>query len=438
MSAQRLFKTELNELQDTMEHMCFEAFFDKVRYLRQRMMDAQGSITKVNAFVLDVENWIFMQNVIEEFQRTQTSGISYIDTEYRSLYHSVTKRELHHPTTDGYGSSIPTLSSSRQLRQPTSDRGMMTSTSAYQDQLSRASPVNSASINTTAQFQERSGAHHPRGRLNDHLSACHPIARQQSTPRALFRRLVKPNTPPTHPDSTAVVGASTSSSNGLVYTDMVLASSPDPMHAREVDYIVAERTVKKTRSSLTLQYQVHFGRPTLAGCKTSWVDVALLSRCPEAVGLYKRWQQYCRRCNCKISFAKYRVRDVLHLELGESPSKGCLTAAFTLAATSLGLAITVSGDALREFISQENLPPNSGLKIDHGVFFRDLLGKRVGCAHHDLYKALKNEGDVISVAGVAELMDESGTYGVGELPPVTFLRALRRIVLANKRKRKRY
>ncbi|RHZ01191.1 hypothetical protein DYB35_012454 [Aphanomyces astaci] len=67
MSAQRLFKTELNELQATMEHMCFEAFFHKVRYLRQRMMDAQGSITKANAFVLDVENWIFMQNVIEEY-----------------------------------------------------------------------------------------------------------------------------------------------------------------------------------------------------------------------------------------------------------------------------------------------------------------------------------------------------------------------------------
>ncbi|KAF0754692.1 hypothetical protein AaE_005236 [Aphanomyces astaci] len=67
MSAQRLFKTELNELQATMEHMCFEAFFDKVRYQRQRMMDAQGSITKANAFVLDVENWIFMQNVIEEY-----------------------------------------------------------------------------------------------------------------------------------------------------------------------------------------------------------------------------------------------------------------------------------------------------------------------------------------------------------------------------------
>ncbi len=116
------------------------------------------------------------------------------------------------------------------------------------------------------------------------------------------------------------------------FTDMVLATSSESMHAGEVKCISAQRLVKNC-----LQYCVQWGRPKLAKSRTSWIDATLLSNCHEAMGLYSRWQDFRKKQTTEITFAQYPVRDVNYLEHGASPLKTCLSDEFCIAAKTLGL-----------------------------------------------------------------------------------------------------
>ncbi len=67
MTAQRLMRNELLDLDASMERMTFRAFHESVKTLRERMTESQRSITKASAFVLDVDNWVLMYKLIEEY-----------------------------------------------------------------------------------------------------------------------------------------------------------------------------------------------------------------------------------------------------------------------------------------------------------------------------------------------------------------------------------